>query len=932
MRRVAISAILILVATGCGDEGANEDPVVCTAGQLACSQDETAVVQCKQDETGFDPVETCQQGSTCIDARCQCPGGQVQGAEACRVPGVTECSDWFAMTPSGCTVTPASCGAGEIFAGNGCTAVGVATCPEGFLLDPNGTGCLVDELPCTEGKEWFIKDGCINPGLALSCGNVANPWPADVPEGTVLYVSETGGAPDADGTQQKPFKQIQDAVDAAAEGTAILVGSGTYEGGIEITKPVRIIGKCAQYVTIQGGKPFAPEGEDFPGDFALFASVEGGTIEVAGVTVLDPSIEAEGKSAGFFFEGADDVSVHDVLFDGLTGAAVDVREAAAASVASIHVKNTSVLVAELGPYGQTAYGARLANVGAASVTDSRFESTQGADIDASGTCPLVSHNHFEKRGKLGGLPPVGVRVAGCLAGETVIDANRFIAKMTHAIFVDGGQVKVTRNWIQGTVTDYDDISGPAVRLLNASAAVTGNYLKDNQMAGVALKACTGDVTGNRVEGGLPSDPGLKGGDGIVLVDCDPGPVVVSGNSVVANTRNGILATGSIAKIQGNLVLNTAESPSGNITYGAGVHVVEGADAVVTGNSISGNALAGVRIDKAFGKVQDNAIAGTVGSAAGDGRCGGGVVAIDSALPDGILGNLVSGNYNAGVLLSGSTAGAISNNIVEQSKGAGGSLGVGIVLAASKALVSDNWVRANKDVGLLYDASSGDVARNVFDGNGSSGAGVGALVQNVEKPLASVSGNSFATNGFAGLVAVAASIEVSGNTFATNVANKEGLAGAGVWIEDCPEAEVSLNKAAGNLLAGIVATGAMTDVAVKSNLASSSAKGFLPGKKTPVQMSDGIAVMAGAFASVVNNRCESNSMAGVVFLDGEGVASGNELNDNGTFGLELSSSSISEDPDLEPNHFRGNKSGKEMKQSDRPVPEYVHGAAAACSDL
>ena len=71
---------------------------------------------------------------------------------------------------------------------------------------------------------------------------------ANIPSGTeTLYVSESNGNNRNDGTKEKPFKDLQKAVDQAKEGAVILVAEGNYQGKLDagyisINKYISVIG------------------------------------------------------------------------------------------------------------------------------------------------------------------------------------------------------------------------------------------------------------------------------------------------------------------------------------------------------------------------------------------------------------------------------------------------------------------------------------------------------------------------------------------------------------------------------------------------------------------------------------------------------------------------------------------------------------------
>lgn len=80
--------------------------------------------------------------------------------------------------------------------------------------------------------------------LAMAAPSMANP----IPDGTgYLYVSANKGSNRNTGTKDKPFKDLQKAVDAAEEGNVIIIAEGNYEGNLDqgfisIKKYVSLIG------------------------------------------------------------------------------------------------------------------------------------------------------------------------------------------------------------------------------------------------------------------------------------------------------------------------------------------------------------------------------------------------------------------------------------------------------------------------------------------------------------------------------------------------------------------------------------------------------------------------------------------------------------------------------------------------------------------
>lgn len=923
MRRLWCIPIALLLLS-CGS--AEKEEVVetlCTPGAVKCRDDGLAVELCGEEGMVWGVMDECITGATCEDKRCQCPTGMVAGAEDCATAGVDECAEAMtALEGGGCSVEPMPCGAGQIFAGGECLSVGILDCGEGWKVDEKTSGCAIDELPCTDGKFWSIGLGCIEPGLALDCGNVGVPWPALVPEGHVVYVLEGASKADAEGTKEAPYPDIASAVAAAPVNATVIIGSGDYSGGVYLDKPLTIVGKCAEYVTIDGGGEFQPPGSEFPAYYHFFGA-PGTEVELAGFTLTDDGKEAGLRSSGILIDSSAS-RVHDVSFQGLSGAAVHFHDCSGATASDLVVFEQTNY-SGVGPYGPTSYGVFIEGGSDNVVERCRFEKVMGSDVRATATCPTVRDSYFYRRGGLGGLPPMGIRVDGCQDGVVAIEGNYFLEKMTHAILVEGGEGEIRNNTVVGTVSDYDDANGPSIKVTDGKFAIESNYLLDNQFAGINMVNGEGSISGNRVDSGIASDPGLKNGDGIIVKDCDPGPLAVEGNTITNNTRNGLLISSSIVHLEGNVILETRKSPALNVTFAAGINVVDGSDVQILGNIVSGSYRMGIRFDNAYGHIDGNLVNQT--EADDDGRCGGGIyVAGDksSYLQNGITRNMLTDNYCSGIFVENSTVATIAGNLVEKTSGEKGSMGIGILTVDSVCDVQDNWVRDNDDSGLLFQASSGTVSGNVFEGNGLKGAGGGLFVQDVVSPPVEVLRNTFVGNGLAGLIARKSRIEIKRNTFLENVPAKSGIAGAGIWLEDECEGEVRNNAVFGSKLAGMVGL-ALADVTFSVNYVRDTLTGHVVGGDAPIPMADGIVIGLQSFASVLYNKFITNGESGVLYVQSEGIVSGNTLIGNEGWGIELSNSQLS----MSDNRYDGNKAGEVTEISDRTGPEDFLGKRDPC---
>ncbi|RLB53282.1 MAG: hypothetical protein DRJ42_12380 [Deltaproteobacteria bacterium] len=126
-------------------------------------------------------------------------------------------------------------------------------CPEGYrAFDADGvTAC--DPWPetgraaCSAGEAHFPgTPGCALVGPACP----ADGFPADLPVGPALYVSE--GATGGTGSRDQPFGTVTEALAIAAPGDVVAIGVGTYRERVSLPSGVKVIGACAAGVTIRG--------------------------------------------------------------------------------------------------------------------------------------------------------------------------------------------------------------------------------------------------------------------------------------------------------------------------------------------------------------------------------------------------------------------------------------------------------------------------------------------------------------------------------------------------------------------------------------------------------------------------------------------------------------------------------------------------------
>lgn len=126
---------------------------------------------------------------------------------------------------------------------------------------------------------------------AVFCLGAGALFALDLPAGKVLFVSAETGSARGDGTQQKPYKDLQKAIEKAEEGTTICVAEGNYLG--RLNQGYIVIDK---YVTVQGGY-----NRDFTDrDFTRYLTTVRPGVEQAGTSGGHPVVELTmtGKADG----------------------------------------------------------------------------------------------------------------------------------------------------------------------------------------------------------------------------------------------------------------------------------------------------------------------------------------------------------------------------------------------------------------------------------------------------------------------------------------------------------------------------------------------------------------------------------------------------------------------------------------------------------
>ncbi len=582
--------------------------------------------------------------------------------------------------------------------------------------------------------------------------------------------------------------------------------------------------------------------------------------------------------------------------------------------------------------GNRANGIDLLNSGAVSISGNTI------GTDPSGTIPGLgnSSNGIFLNGS-GGVSIQNTIHASLITAGDVISGNLVSGNLDNGIFLAN---QSENNVISGNEIGTDATgtlalpnSADGIFLLGGRATIggsvlggtiTGNVISGNTVSGnneygleiFGPGATRNSVSGNTIGGataigGTASPPG-NGADGIYLNDDAGSNTIGPANVISGNAQSGILIFGTNGQGGGDLVegnrIGTNGSGTGAIppNGGNGVFIYGTQKNTVSGNTISGNAQAGVSIfsPAPSAPAQFNSISGNL-------------IGVGSSGTD------VLGNQSDGVdIFSG------NNNLIGPGNVIAGNVGNGVLIAqVSDVFANDNTVSGN-DIGVGSDGSTkiANGLNGVFVENGTGnviGAAMGGQVSGTNVP--SMPSNVISGNGGAGVEFSGAApgnfvlgnyigVDSSGSYYDSS-GNPLGLGNglAGVFVDDLGNVgsdETIGNSApgAGNIIAGS-SSGYGVDIlgpAVPDTAAGNVVQGNLVGV-------DRNSAPAGNISGIYVQNSARNT------IGGPGNAM-NVISANSQAGVELTGLYSTQ------NEIQGNEIGTDITGSQRP------GGVAALSSV
>ena len=167
--------------------------------------------------------------------------------------GVLACADGLAPRGPACVPRFDHCKAMEVaLLGGGCKRVGSpAKCPAGWEAVKGGWCEPVRaRKPCPTGTMMIIGKTACQPVRDCGSGKYGN---IKVTAKTI-HVDRQYAKADSDGSPDRPYQSIDEALSAAPSGAHVAVAAGEYLEDLVINKPVTLEGRCPGLVTVKGYK------------------------------------------------------------------------------------------------------------------------------------------------------------------------------------------------------------------------------------------------------------------------------------------------------------------------------------------------------------------------------------------------------------------------------------------------------------------------------------------------------------------------------------------------------------------------------------------------------------------------------------------------------------------------------------------------------
>lgn len=290
---------------------------------------------------------------------------------------------------------------------------------------------------------------------------------------------------------------------------------------------------------------------------------------------------------------------------------------------------------------------------------------------------------------------------------------------------------------------------------------------------------------------------------------------------------------------------------------------------------------------------------------------------------------VTGAAVMGVLVMQSRAIILQSNLHDNA-----GTGLRIEQATAEIQVQDSELQGNTQSAVTVMNSRAIILQSKLMGTklDANGVGDGLLVGGLSSVDAAlfptevvVKDSTLSDNGRVGFLAsgaVARTIILQNNTISGNSAT--GTMGAGVWIQggagSAAESIMEGNVVSQNRYLGVCLRGDTHGIILQNNQITATVLATAFSGVDSIELGDGIHVVAGASAKIMNNKIDSNGRVGMILdnaLGASTVIEGNTFSSNGEYGAAIQSTSNA--PSTAGNTFQNNSMGDVAMASSYTIP-------------
>jgi len=177
----------------------------------------------------------------------------------------------------------------------------------------------------TDSEAHFLGEPACS---AIGTPCTASDWPAGLPDDAVLLHVQAGAAADGDGSEERPFATIAEAMATAGAGTIIALAKGSYDEAVRLAEGVTLWGACVAETTVTCSEPAS----------------DAGTITVDGPLTAVRNLRVGGERPGLWVDGdatEASVTLDGVLFQGCREYGLSLRGGASATGNTVVVRDTA---------------------------------------------------------------------------------------------------------------------------------------------------------------------------------------------------------------------------------------------------------------------------------------------------------------------------------------------------------------------------------------------------------------------------------------------------------------------------------------------------------------------------------------------------------------------------------------------------------------